>query len=575
MKYDKETHQGDFEPAGQMEGHELILQAIAANDVKKIFFCGGTDNYFFMESVAKFKALGKPCPDLVTVPHESDAVYMSMGYFQWTGKPQVTLLHVDCGTINAGGAWPEAWHANAGIVVIAGRTPWTTKNELPGARSISVHWQQEVYDQAAIIRQYTKWDYEIKTVENASLITQSAFRIAASEPCGPVYLTLPREIAAAKISAGAAICDPAAFRPAVSAQGDSAALRETAKKLVWAQNPVIFVKSMGRHPEAVAALVKLSEKLAIPVLSTDVFMNFPKRHWARVSEVDPRNHDVLLIIDHDVPWINADPTKTATVISMDADPMRLKQPLWGYPVHIPITCDSSKALPLLVDMTDEFITDSRKKVFEERRFALTAARKAADEALAAEIDKARTVWPISPVWIRECVNRISDENTVLLWDISPIGQGDRTPPGHVFAQYAANLGNSWPRGIGIKMAAPEKMVIASGGDGSTIFSNPEAALWTSRKYDAPILYIVNNNNRYGAVQVNLDSHGGAESYAGKSGFNGSDLSPSPDFTMIAKAMGAYGEKVNDPDKLPDALRRCLDAVRNGQSAVLDIVTVRE
>ena len=65
--------------------------------------------------------------------HESDAVYMNMGYFQWSGKSQVTLLHVDSGTINAGAAWPEAWHANAGIVVMAGRTPWTTKNELPGA----------------------------------------------------------------------------------------------------------------------------------------------------------------------------------------------------------------------------------------------------------------------------------------------------------------------------------------------------------------------------------------------------------------------------------------------------------
>jgi acetolactate synthase-1/2/3 large subunit len=569
------NYDNGIKTAGCYEGHELILQSIAANDVKKIFFCGGTDNYFFMESVAKFKALGKPCPDLVTVLHESDAVYMNMGYFQWTGKPQVTLLHVDCGTINAGGAWPEAWQANAGIVVIAGRTPWTTKNELPGARSISVHWQQEVYDQAAIIRQYTKWDYEIKTIENASLVIQSAFRIAASEPCGPVYLTLPREVAAAKVSGGAAICDPAAFKPAISAQGDSAALREAAKKLAEAQNPIILVKSMGRHPEAVASLVKLAEKLAIPVLSTDVFMNFPKRHWARVSEADLQNRDAVLIIDHDVPWITADPPKTAAIISMDADPLRLKQPLWGFPVHIPIACDSSKALPLLVEMTEEFITASRKSAFEERRQALIAAGKAADDALRAAIEKARTARTITPVWLKECVNRISDENTVLLWDISPIGQGDRTPPGHVFAQYAANLGNSWPRGIGVKMAAPEKMVIASGGDGSTIFANPEAALWTSQKYGAPILYIVNNNNRYGAVQINLGAYGGAESYAGKAGFNGSDLSPSPDFALIAKAMGAYGEKVTDPDELPGALQRCLDAVRGGQSAVLDAVTVRE
>ena len=190
-----------------------------------------------------------PVPDLVTVPHESNAVYMNMGYFQWTGKPQVTMLHVDSGTINAGAAWPEAWQANAGIVVIAGRTPWTTANELPGSRSLHVHWQQEVYDQAAIVRQYTKWDYEIRTVENASLVIQSAFRIAASEPCGPVYLTLPREVAAARLQAGAPLYQPADFQPALAPQGDAEALREAARLLVEAANPVILVKSMGRHPK--------------------------------------------------------------------------------------------------------------------------------------------------------------------------------------------------------------------------------------------------------------------------------------------------------------------------------------
>ena len=553
------------------EGHELVLQSLVANGVKKIFFCGGTDNFYFMESVAKFKALGRSTPDLVTVLHESDAVYMNMGYFQWSGKSQVTLLHVDSGTINAGAAWPEAWQANAGIVVMAGRTPWTTKNELPGARSIPVHWEQEVYDQAGIIRQYTKWDYELKTIENASLVVHSAFRIAATEPCGPAYLILPREVMAARINGGLSY-ETKDFPPAFSAQGDLSALREAAKLLAQARNPVILVKSMGRHPKAVPALVALAEKLAIPVCSTDVYMNFPKQHWAR-SNADLQHRDVILIIDHDVPWTGPDPQRSARIISMDTDPMRLKQPLWGFPVHVPITCDSSKAIPVLTGMTEEFLTVRRKSFIKERRSALQSAHAAAQARAKTEIRKARKAFPLSPAWIRECVNRISDEDTVLLWDIAAIAQGDRTPPGHVFAQYAANLGSSWPRGIGIKMAAPDKMVIASGGDGCAVFSNPEAALWTSRKYGAPILYIVNNNHRYNAVAENLNCYGGPESYAGKAGFNGSSLSPSPDFAMIARAMGAHGEKVTDPEKLPGALHRALEAVKSGQSAVLDTIIV--
>ncbi len=555
------------------EGHELILQAIAANGVKKMFFCGGTDNFYFMESVAKFRALGRPTPDLITVMHESDAIYMNMGYFQYTGCPQVTVLHVNSGTINAGAAWQEAWNANSGIVVMAGRTPWTTKNELPGARSSYVHWQQEMYDQAGIIRQHVKWDYEIRTIENASLVIQSAFRIAATEPCGPVYITLPREIMAAKLQGGIGY-SPADFPPAVSAQGDSAALREAARLLVQAQRPVILVRNMGRHPEAVPALVELAEKLAIPVSSADVFMNFPKQHWAR-SAADIQHRDLILIIDHDVPWDGPDPPKTTKIISMDPDPMRLRQPLWGFPVHIPVTCDSSKAIPVLSRMTDEFITAGRRKAFADRKAALQAAKKAADEEARAGIEKARKAFPLSPVWIRECVNRVSDENTILLWELASIGQGDRTPPGHIFSQNAANLGNAWPRAVGIKMAAPDKMVIASGGDGSAVFSNPEAVLWTARKYNAPVLYIINNNNKYAAVENNLAVYGAASSYAGKAGFNGSDLSPSPNFALIAEAMGAYGEKVTEPDKLPQALQRALNAVKNGRPAVLDTVIVKE
>jgi acetolactate synthase-1/2/3 large subunit len=376
---------------------------------------------------------------------------------------------------------------------------------------------------------------------------------------------------AAKMDGG--LCyDPMAFPPAVSSQGDLMALREAAKLLAQAKNPIILVKSMGRHPKAVPALVALAEKLAIPVCSTDVYMNFPMQHWAR-SNAELQSRDVILIIDHDVPWVEPDPSRTAKIISLDADPVRLKQPLWGFPVHIPITCDSSKAVPVLNGMVEEFLTVRRKNSIKERKAALRASFAAVQAGTKAEIRKARKQHPLSQIWIRECINRVSDENTILLWDIAAIGQGDRTQPGHVFGQYAANLGNSWPRGIGMKMAAPDKTVIASGGDGCAIFSNPEAALWTSGKYDAPILYIVNNNHRYNAVAVNLDSYGGAASYAGKAGFNGSSLLPSPDFAMIARAMGAYGEKVTDPEKLPGALQRALDAVKGGQPAVLDTVIV--
>src|ERR1035437_9236000 len=121
------------------EGHELILQALAANGVECLFYCGGTDNFMFMESVKKFEALKRPHPKLYTCLHESAAVYAAYGYYMVTRKPQAVVLHVDCGTLNAGGAWVNSWHGNAGIVVMAGRAPWTSQGEMPGSRNGPVY----------------------------------------------------------------------------------------------------------------------------------------------------------------------------------------------------------------------------------------------------------------------------------------------------------------------------------------------------------------------------------------------------------------------------------------------------
>ena len=113
-----------------VEGTELMLAAIASRGVKKIFFCGGTDNFQFMEYVAKFKALGRPTPDIVTAVYEQTGLYLQMGYWDWTRQPQLTVLHVALGTAAGGAAWDNLMRGNTGSVVLAGAVSQTTKNEL-------------------------------------------------------------------------------------------------------------------------------------------------------------------------------------------------------------------------------------------------------------------------------------------------------------------------------------------------------------------------------------------------------------------------------------------------------------
>jgi acetolactate synthase-1/2/3 large subunit len=555
------------------DGTELLLSAVAANGVEKIFFNGGTDNFHFMEAVAKFKALGRPVPDLVMTVHEHTGLCAATGYFQWTRKPQFLVLHTAIGTIQPGGAWEEAWRNRAGVVALAGSPGQTTKNELGYTTRGDVQFTQEVYHQEAMLGSYAKWSYKIERSENSALIVNRAFQMAGSEPCGVSYLTYPMEVALAPSRTGL-LYDAADFSPALVGEGDRTALREAAKLLVQAKNPVALVKGMGRHPGSVAHLVALAEKLSLSVVSNTKYMNFPRAHWANSSPA-LNTRDVILVIDNDTPWTSTDPPHTTKIISLDADPLQSRCPMNGLPVHIPITCNSALALPLLIQMCDEFISAERAAAFGERKKTLESAKMASDKTAADALNQARTEFPLNRLWIAECLRQVSDENTVLLWDIGGIGsQADSTQPGHAFPQWSASLGTSWARSIGVKLAAPAKTVIASGGDGCALYSEPIACLQLARQYNAPTLYCISNNNAQNAVRGGLARYGGPESYAAKAGYNGAVIKPSPDFAAIAKAVGAHGEKVTQPDQVEPALQRALAAVKGGQAAVLDFVTVK-
>src|SRR5262249_58099504 len=102
------------------------------------------------------------------------------------------MVHVSVGTANTVCAAMNAARANVAILLTAGRSP-LTESGLPGARDGYIHWAQEMYDQAGMLREIVKWDYELRNGEQLATAVDRALAIAASEPRGPVYLTLPRE----------------------------------------------------------------------------------------------------------------------------------------------------------------------------------------------------------------------------------------------------------------------------------------------------------------------------------------------------------------------------------------------
>src|SRR5262249_36291752 len=145
----------------------------------------------------------------------------------------------------------NASRENVALLLTAGRSP-LTETGLLGSRDGYIHWAQEMYDQAGMIREIVKWDYELRNAEQLTTVVDRALAIAASEPRGPVYLSLPREVIAAP-AVGTEL-SPARLAAAAPAAPDASAIAATAQVLSRAKRPLIVTANAGRDTSAFAAL---------------------------------------------------------------------------------------------------------------------------------------------------------------------------------------------------------------------------------------------------------------------------------------------------------------------------------
>src|SRR5438034_2217979 len=179
---------------------EAWLGLLAARGVEYLFANGGTDFAPVVEAYAKGEKLGWHLPKVVIVPHENMGVAMAHGFAMVTGRPQAMMVHVGVGTANSINGLINASRQNVPIFFTAGRTPITESGTLPAARNNYIHWAQEHFDQGGMLREFMKWDYELRHAEQVETVIDRGLAIAKSEPQGPVYVTLPREILASDFS---------------------------------------------------------------------------------------------------------------------------------------------------------------------------------------------------------------------------------------------------------------------------------------------------------------------------------------------------------------------------------------
>src|SRR3954447_4384782 len=283
---------------------EAYLALLAERGIEYLFANAGTDFAPIVEAYVKAAHTGLPAPKPLIATHENLAMSMAHGYAVASGKVPAVMVHVSVGTANALCGVFNAARENVPILFTAGRSPLTEEG-LPGARDTYIHWAQEMFDQAGMLREMVKWDYELKNGVQLETVIDRALTIATSPPQGPVYLSLPREVLAAPLP-GFAYDSPARRVAASPPAPDEAAVADAARMLATARNPVIVTADAGRDRAAVPALAAFAEQFAIPVVEhRQRHLNLPADHpchlgynpGALIGEAD-----AILVVDCDVPW---------------------------------------------------------------------------------------------------------------------------------------------------------------------------------------------------------------------------------------------------------------------------------
>ncbi len=557
---------------------DAYLELLAARGVEYFFANAGTDFAPLIEAYARRSAQGQASPRPITVPHEVPAVAMAHGYTMVTGRAQVVMVHVIVGAGNAAGGVINAARSNVPMLFSAGRNPITEAGDA-GSRDRPIHWAQEAFDQAGMLREFVKWDYELKRFDQLETVVDRALTLAQSEPRGPVYLTLPREVLAERHEA-IEYADPARAVVPAATVPDPKAIDEAATILAGARNPIVITKALGRDPAAVPALVRFAETLGAPVFDQfHTCVNFPQDHPLHAGfepldgRFEPATHlseaDAIVVIESDVPWFPqmSRPKPEARVIHIAVDPLFSRYPIRGFPADLALAGTPRLTLTALSDALARRV-DSAAVAERSRRSGQVGARRR--EAATAKAQAVRGDTPIDMVWLSRAIGEVIDERTIVVneYDLD-VTQCTFTRPGAYFAAPPSG-GLGWGLGaaLGAKLASPERDVICCVGDGAYIFGSPTASHFVSRAYNLPVLFVVFNNRTWNAVKRAVQTYARDGWAVRTDAMPLTALEPSPDYEMLCRASGGHGEKVEDPAALPEALRRGLRITREEKRQVV-------
>ena len=559
----------------RQDGGEAILEAFRNLGVDYIVSSPGSEWAPVWEALARQQINETPGPRYINCWHETLAVNVAAGYTRVTGKIQAVLLHAGVGLLQGSMGIHGAVLGEVPMLVCSGEAASYGENpeidpQAQWYRNLSV-----VGGPDRLANAFTKWSGRATSPHTLYEQLVRAGELAQRVPQGPTFLDVPIET---MIHSWTAPDKLRAVSPAPKTRPTDDDIAALAGLIERSKSPLIITDSAGRDVAGFNNLVALAELFAIPVVeSAALYANFPKSHPLYLggqSESYLAQADLVILAGSRAPWYppQAGP-RNATVVVMGETPVKDYMVYQNLFADRYVEGDLTIGLGLLVDALRPAAAKQPDEI-EKRRQCWAAEHERLAEATRAAESAASSSRPIDPAWLCAALSETMPEDVVYAEEVTThrgaVGRHVRWDKPQSYYKTNGGLGQGLGLALGVKLAKPNQPVVALMGDGGFLYNPVTQCFGVACEANLPFLTVLFNNGGYEAMRGNHLAYypDGDASRAGI--WHGVHI-PGPDYARLVEPFGGYGERVDDPARLADALRNGLAAVQEGRIALIDVV----
>ena len=535
-----------------MAGKQAFLQILKDEGVSVMFGNPGTTELPLMDGLAR-----EPGIHYVLALQEAVAVAMADGYAQASGRLAAVNVHVSPGLGNAMGMLYDAYKAGSPMLLTAGQHDQSFTVTEP------ILWS----DLPPVAQPYVKWSTEARRLEDLPRIVRRAVKTALAHPSGPVFLSLPVDV----LNAVRDIDLLASTRVAPRMIGDRGAVAEAATLLARAERPLIIAGDAVATSDALAELAELAELVGAPVMAEGVpsRCTFPFTHplyagamprlMPQVRELLMR-HDLVFSVGGDLFTFSlpddVEPMPHGVkIVHLDVDPWEIGK---NYPAEVGIQGDPKATLPELSEAVRKVAGKDGRADAKKRTDAIRKDQQGRRDDLVRKADGDASRSPMPALTLVNELAKAAPANAVLVEEAISSSHGIRelfrcADAKSLFGLRGGGIGWGLPAALGVKLAIPDRPVIALIGDGSAMYTNQ--ALWTAARESLAVVYVIFNNGSYRILKQRTHALKGFSAEDDR--YVGMDLEPAIDFIGLARSLGVPGERVEKSMDVGTALNRGL------------------